>query len=170
VNDGDTLRTTSGARIRLVQIDAPELHPDCYGKAALAALRRLAPAGAAVTLMRDPAHDASDRYGRRLRYVVAGGRNVNLELVREGAASPYFFHPVVGRYARDLLTAVTEAPAARRGYWGACPGPSSTRVPARSLAPPDRRSGQRPEGRRRRALPATSLRGPTPGLPGRVGT
>jgi endonuclease YncB( thermonuclease family) len=84
VNDGDTLRTTSGARIRLVQIDAPELHPDCSGKAALAALRRLAPAGTAVTLMR-------------------------------------FFHGDVGRYARDLLTAVTEAPAARRGYWGACP-------------------------------------------------
>jgi endonuclease YncB( thermonuclease family) len=122
VNDGDTLRTTSGARIRLVQIDAPELHTDCYGKAALAALRRLAPAGTAIILVRDPALDATDRYGRLLRYVVAGGRNVNLELVREGAASPYFFHGDVGRYARDLLTAVMKAQAARRGYWGACPG------------------------------------------------
>jgi micrococcal nuclease len=121
VNDGDTLRTTSGARIRLVQIDAPELHTDCYGKAALAALRRLAPAGTAITLVRDPALDATDRYGRPLRYVVVAGRNVNLELVREGAASPYFFHGDVGRYARDLLTAVDEARRARRGYWGACP-------------------------------------------------
>jgi len=122
VNDGDTLRTTRGARIRLVQIDAPELHTDCYGKAALAALRRLAPAGSRITLVRDPDLDATDRYGRLLRYVVVGGRNVNLELVREGAASAYFFHGDLGRYARDLLTAVTEAQAARRGYWGACPG------------------------------------------------
>jgi endonuclease YncB( thermonuclease family) len=106
VNDGDTLRTTRGARIRLVQIDAPELHTDCYGKAALAALRRLAPAGSRVTLVRDPDLDATDRYGRLLRYVVVA----------------YFFHGDLGRYARDLLTAVTEAQAAKRGYWGACPG------------------------------------------------
>ena len=121
VNDGDTLRTTAGDRIRLVQIDAPELHTDCYGRAALAALRRLAPIGRAITLVRDPELDATDRYGRLLRYVVAGGRNVNLELVREGAASAYFFHGDLGRYARDLLTAVTEAQASKRGYWGACP-------------------------------------------------
>jgi micrococcal nuclease len=121
VNDGDTLRTTSGARIRLVQIDAPELHTDCYGKAALVALRHLAPPGTAITLLRDPALDQTDRYGRLLRYVVVAGRNVNLELVREGAASPYFFHGDVGRYAKDLLTAVDEARHAHRGYWGACP-------------------------------------------------
>jgi micrococcal nuclease len=129
VNDGDTLRTTAGARIRLVQIDAPELHTDCYGKAALVALRRLAPAGTAITLVRDPALDATDGYGRLLRYVVVAGRNVNLELVREGAASPYFFHGDVGRYAKDLLTAVAEARRERRGYWGACSGAQlNTRV------------------------------------------
>ena len=41
VSDGDTLRTTAGRKIRLVQIDAPELHGDCFGKGALAALRKL---------------------------------------------------------------------------------------------------------------------------------
>jgi endonuclease YncB( thermonuclease family) len=121
VNDGDTLRTTSGRRIRLVQVDAPELHTDCYGKAALATLRRLTPPGTAVTLVRDPDLDATDRYGRLLRYVVVGGRNVNLALVREGAASPYFFRGGRGRYARDLLAAADEARAAHRGFWGACP-------------------------------------------------
>ena len=104
VNDGDTLRTTSGRRVRLVQIDAPELHGDCYGKAALAALRRLAPKGARITLVRDPALDATDRYGRQLRYVFVSGTNVNVALVRQGAASPYFFRegarPVRARPAR----------------------------------------------------------------------
>ena len=107
--------------MRLVQIDAPELHSDCFGKAALAALRRLAPVGARVTLVRDPALDAVDRYGRQLRYVIVRATNVNVALVRGGAASPYFFRSERGRYASDLLAAVDEARASRRGYWGACP-------------------------------------------------
>ena len=121
VNDGDTLLTTSGHRVRLVQIDAPELHGDCFGKAALAALRRLTPKGARITLVRDRGVYVPDRYGRQLRYVFVSGTNVNVALVREGAASPYFFRGERGRYARDLLDAVAEARAARRGYWGACP-------------------------------------------------
>ncbi len=121
VNDGDTLRTTAGARIRLVQIDAPELHGDCYGKAALAALRRLAPPGTRILLERDPGLDAVDRYGRRLRYVFVGGTNVNIALVGRGAATPYFFRGDRGRYARRLLAAVEEARSGRRGLWGACP-------------------------------------------------
>lgn len=122
VNDGDTLRLRDGRRVRLLQIDAPELHGDCYGRAALAALLRLAPKGTAVTLERDRALDAKDAYGRLLRYVFVGGRNVDVVLVREGAASPYFFHKRRGRYADELLSAAADARAARRGYWGACPG------------------------------------------------
>ena len=120
VSDGDTLRTTAGAKVRLVQIDAPELHGDCYGRAALAALRKLAPPGTRITLERDPALDASDRYGRQLRYVFVGGKNVNVALVRQGAASPYFYRGDRGRYAPELLDAVDEARTSNRGYWGAC--------------------------------------------------
>jgi endonuclease YncB( thermonuclease family) len=57
-----------------------------------------------------------------LRYVFAGGTNVNLVLVRQGAASPYFYRGERGRYARLLDQAVAAARKARRGYWGACPG------------------------------------------------
>ena len=61
-------------------------------------------------LVRDPALDATDRYGRQLRYVFAAGTNVNLALVRAGAASPYFFRRERGRYAaRSPATAVAEA-------------------------------------------------------------
>jgi micrococcal nuclease len=121
VNDGDTLRTTSGKKVRLVQIDAPELHSDCYGKASLTALRLLAPKGTEITLVRDPALDESDRYGRLLRYVIVNGTNVNVALVRGGAASPYFFRKERGRYASELLAAVHKARAGKLGYWGACP-------------------------------------------------
>lgn len=121
VNDGDTLTLTDGAKVRLVQIDAPELETDCYGRDALRALVALTPKGTNVTLVRDPRLDDRDKYGRLLRYVVVRGENVNVELVREGAASPYFFRDERGRYASELLDAVAEARAARRGYWGACP-------------------------------------------------
>jgi endonuclease YncB( thermonuclease family) len=121
VHDGDTLTLASGAKVRLVQIDAPELESDCYGRAALQALVALAPVGTRVTLVTDPALDERDAYGRLLRYVFVGGRNVNVELVREGAASPYFFRRARGRYANELLDAVAAARRAHRGYWGACP-------------------------------------------------
>jgi endonuclease YncB( thermonuclease family) len=122
VNDGDTLTLSTGARVRLVQIDAPELYDDCYGKAARAALRRLVPNGSRVVLIRDPALDATDRYGRKLRYVLVSGLNINVALVRRGAASPYFFRGERGVYAGALLDAVADARAAGKGYWGACPG------------------------------------------------
>ena len=121
VNDGDTLTLTSGAKVRLVQIDAPELETDCYGRDALRALISLAPKGTRVTLASDPRLDDRDRYGRLLRYVFVGSENVNVALVRKGAASPYFFRKERGRYAGDLLDAVDEARDARRGLWGACP-------------------------------------------------
>jgi micrococcal nuclease len=74
-----------------------------------------------VSLAADPTLDDRDRYGRLLRYVFVRGENVNVELVREGAASPYFFRKERGEYADELLDAVDEARQARRGYWGSCP-------------------------------------------------
>ena len=122
VNDGDTLTLRTGQKIRLVQIDAPELTSECYGRAAAAALVALAPEGTRVTIVGDPTLDDVDQHGRLLRYVVVGETNVNVELVRRGAASQYFFRNDRGRHAGELLDAVEEARATRRGYWGSCPG------------------------------------------------
>jgi endonuclease YncB( thermonuclease family) len=121
VNDGDTLTLRNGAKIRLVQIDAPELTSECYGRAAATALVALAPVGTRVTIVGDPRLDDVDQHGRLLRYVVVEETNVNVELVRRGAVSPYFFRNDRGKYAGELLDAVGAAREARRGYWGACP-------------------------------------------------
>ena len=44
VADGDTLTVAGGKRVRLVQIDTPELGSgECYSRAARRALERLAP-------------------------------------------------------------------------------------------------------------------------------
>ncbi len=108
--------------MRIVQIDAPELETDCYGRQARRALLRLTPPGTRVKLERDPELDAIDRYGRLLRYVAVDGRDVGLALVSEGAAEPYFFHGDRGRHAAELLRIAKRAQATRRGLWGACPG------------------------------------------------
>jgi micrococcal nuclease len=122
VGDGDSIETESGERVRLVQIDAPELGEDeCYGKEAAEALRALLPPGSAVRLEADPRLDDVDRFDRLLRYVHADGLNVNLELVRRGAASVWFVD-AHGRYADELLHAARDAQAAGRGLWSACPG------------------------------------------------
>lgn len=123
VVDGDTIVLADGRRVRLLQIDTPEPgSAECFSRAAGRELRRLLPAGAPLTLEADPALDAVDRYGRLLRYVWSGGRNVNLELVRRGAATVWLYDGERGHYAGALLAAGRAARAARRGLWGACPG------------------------------------------------
>jgi micrococcal nuclease len=132
VRDGDTILLADGRRVRLVQVDAPELGVECYGDEALAELGRLVAEGDELRLERDPALDASDRHGRLLRYVHVAGVNVNVELVRRGAAAPYFYRGERGRYARRLLAAAEEARAGRRGLWAACP--AARLEPSRAVA------------------------------------
>lgn len=121
VLDGDTVVLAGGVRVRLVQIDAPEKGDECYGARATALTRRLLPRGARVRLEQDPALDQVDRFRRLLAYVFRDGENLNVTLVRRGAAGVWFFRGARGRYANELLTAAAEARLRRRGLWGACP-------------------------------------------------
>src|SRR5262245_42932393 len=122
VIDGDTIVLGDGRRVRLVQIDTPEPGTaECYSRAAGRTLRGLLPLGASVTLEADPRLDQVDRYGRLLRYVHRGGLNLNLELVRRGAATVWLYDGDRGKYASQLLSAASTARKARRGLWGACP-------------------------------------------------
>jgi micrococcal nuclease len=122
VYDGDTLTLRDGRRVRLLQIDTPELGSgECYSRAARTALVALAPPGKRIVLEADPALDRVDRYGRLLRYVKRNGVNVNVELARRGAATPYFYRGDMGRYAGALMRAALGAKGARRGLWKACP-------------------------------------------------
>jgi endonuclease YncB( thermonuclease family) len=124
VIDGDTIVLRNGAHVRLLQIDAPESHfgHECYSDRATWALRKLLPPGTRVVLRTDPTLDTVDRYGRLLRYVLRDGVNVNVELVRRGAAAPYFYRGERGRYASLLQELALRARGAGIGLWGKCPG------------------------------------------------
>ena len=125
VIDGDTIELGNGQRVRLVQIDTPEVYGgyECYGPAASATAKRLLPEGTFVWLLPEPASDPVDRYGRLLRYVVRAGDglDVNLRLVAVGAAAPWFYDGERGRYFGKLQALARQARAARLGLWGACP-------------------------------------------------
>ena len=121
VIDGDTIELVGGQRVRLVQIDTPEKHVECYGDAASAITQRLIPAGTHVRIEQDPKLDQVDRYRRKLAYVWKGDEDVNLTLVRDGAAGVWFFDGRRGRYAKELLRAGGEAKSGGKGLWGACP-------------------------------------------------
>jgi micrococcal nuclease len=123
VLDGDTIVLRDGRHVRLVQLDAAETDEnECYARAAKAVLARLLPPGTPVEIETDALLDKADRFGRTLAYVRKDGANVNLELVRAGAAAPWFFHGDRGRYASDFLAAAREARERGRGLWSACPG------------------------------------------------
>jgi endonuclease YncB( thermonuclease family) len=122
VYDGDTLTLTSGYRVRLLQIDTPELGSgECYSRAARTALVNLVPAGSRISLETDPSLDQVDRYGRLLRYIHRGELNVNIQLVKRGDAAPYFYDGERGKYAAVLFADARRAKTAKRGLWGACP-------------------------------------------------
>jgi micrococcal nuclease len=121
VIDGDTIELVGGQRVRLVQIDTPEKHLECYGDAASAITQRLIPAGTHVRIEQDPKLDQVDRFGRKLAYVWKGDEDVNVTLVRDGAAGVWFFDGDRGRYANDLLQAAEDARVKHEGLWRACP-------------------------------------------------
>jgi micrococcal nuclease len=122
ITDGDTLVLQNGQRVRLLQVDTPEIGGgECFSRAAKKRLATLLPVGSTIRLQRDPALDDRDRYGRLLRYVTRNGINVNLRLVANGAAAPYFYRGDRGRWADALLAAAKRAKQQRLGLWGACP-------------------------------------------------
>ncbi len=121
VIDGDTVRLVnpSDVRVRLIGIDAPELHnsygkPDHFAEESrrrLIELTRRSP----MTLRLDSAR-TRDRYGRLLAYLYApDNRNLNLEMVRDGAA--YADRRFSHTFRRQFEQAESEAHRKKLGLW-----------------------------------------------------
>lgn len=115
VSDGDTLRCTSGERVRLLLIDAPESSQGDLGLRAKLALEEMVPPGSTVRLELDV--QQRDRYGRLLAHVhSADGVWVNREMVRRGYALVLVYPPNV-RHAERLRDELATAREAGRGLW-----------------------------------------------------
>ena len=117
--DGDTI-VVGHNHVRVLQINTPELG-ECYADKAKQFTQNFMTSGSKLMLIKDPALDIQDQYGRSLRYVFKGKLNLSLELVRRGYAKPMFFNGTRGKYA-DLITKYArQAKAKRLGLWN-CKG------------------------------------------------
>lgn len=115
VGDGDTIRVRTSAgqpvTIRLACIDAPETAQGESGAAATGYLRMLLGGGGLEIIPQ-----TVDRYGRTVGEVIAGGRNVNLEMVRAGFAYAYRDY-LTGCDAGAYLDGESQAEMRRLGVW-----------------------------------------------------
>ena len=120
---GPVIDTEGPVRIRLLGIDAPEMHgddgqPQCFARDAYDRLQRLAPAGSTLWVTADV--QRRDPYDRFLVYAwTPRGTFVNVEQARLGYARALDIRPNEA-YAVPIGAAVAEAQGDRRGLWGRC--------------------------------------------------
>jgi micrococcal nuclease len=123
VVDGDTIDLESGARIRYLLVDTPEIAhssgevSECFGDEA-AALNEQLVLGQEVILEYDA--ECEDRYDRTLAYVYRGDRMINAELIGRGYARLLVIPPNE-KHVQDLSQREADARSAGRGLWGSCP-------------------------------------------------
>jgi micrococcal nuclease len=118
VLDGDTIVLNNGERVRLIGVDAPEIHHteipvQRFAEEATEFLRRLAE-GFACTLEYEPGN-MRDQYGRLLAYVFVEGRLANAEIIRQGYAYAYLRFPF--RRQAEFVALEREARGRQQGLW-----------------------------------------------------
>ena len=87
VIDGDTFVISSGERVRIIGINAPEIS-DLYGSESKQYLINLIE-NHYVELESDPVNKDKDQYQRLLRYVQLNGLNINEKMIQDGYAFAY---------------------------------------------------------------------------------
>lgn len=116
VSDGDTIEVRTSSRklrrIRFLHIDTPETHfqgktQGVAGDQAYERLLELLPIGSRVTVEFDDL--PCDGYGRFLGRVIKDGREINLQMVREGFAVSLCFAP-------NLIRCEEYVQASRRSF------------------------------------------------------
>jgi len=118
VLDGDTIVLDNGETVRLIGVDAPEIHhPEIpvqrFGEEATEFLRRFAE-GFECTLEYEP-NNIRDQYGRLLAYVFVGDRLANAEIIRRGYAYAYTRFPF--RHQAEFISLEREAREHQYGLW-----------------------------------------------------
>ena len=112
--DGDTIELANGQIIRYVEVNAPN-NGEPFEEEATEANVRLVQ-GKIVTFEYDAY--TSDRFGRVLAYAVVGGKNVAVELARQGLVKVTIYEDRRKlKYRDELLKAQEEAKKNKRGIW-----------------------------------------------------
>lgn len=112
VIDGDTIKLSSGEKVRLLNIDTPE-RGQHYWRESTARMKALAE-NMSVFLEADKTN--RDRYGRLLRYVYCNESMLNIVMVREGYGCAYYIPPD-DRHYKEIIEAEAYAKAHKLGIW-----------------------------------------------------
>lgn len=112
VVDGDTVELSTGQRMRLIGIDAPENGSPYFGKARDKLIELVL--NKEVRVEKDVTE--TDRYGRLSRYVYIGETFVNREMVRSGYAASYKYPPDV-KYQDQFVATEQDSKTAGSGLW-----------------------------------------------------
>jgi len=114
VIDGDTIELANGQIVRYSGINAPNLG-EPFEEQATEVNTKLVQ-GKTVTFEYDTY--TSDRFGRVLAYVMVDGKNVSVELARQGLAKVTIYEDRRKlKYQNELLKAQDEAKLKKRGMW-----------------------------------------------------
>ncbi len=120
VYDGDTIKINDGRKVRLLGINAPEVHhrnqeTETGGEEAKAWLTKKL-RHAKVRVVSDV--EARDKYQRELAHVFTqNNEHINLQLVEQGLAEVNIYPPNL-LYADQLIDAENRAETAKLGIWG----------------------------------------------------
>ena len=117
VSDGDTVTLEDGQSVRLLGINAPELHhPDLpvqkFGEEAKKYLADEIEGKTCVLYFN--VNEKFDRYNRLLAYIYYNDRLINAELVKKGLAYAYGGKD---KRAREILVIENIARRIKRGLW-----------------------------------------------------
>jgi endonuclease YncB( thermonuclease family) len=127
VTDGDSFTLSNGERVRLLEIDAPEIM-GAQGDLARKSLGALVKFIGGKVVRLEPGPRMRDKYDRMLAYVFVEAEPraaevfVNAELVRAGLARAKIWEGPGARWDA-VLAAEAEAKEARRGMWAADASP-----------------------------------------------
>lgn len=119
--DGDTVwgiatfRIPVDEKIRMLHIDTPERTEKYYTEAGKA-LQDILTSAKRVSLWFPTPKAQRDRYGRLLAYLMADGKNVNLEMVRLGWAR-YYTKYGHSPFDKEFAEAEASAQKAKLGIW-----------------------------------------------------
>jgi micrococcal nuclease len=100
--DGDTVVVSNNTHVRLLGINTPE-KKEFYHDEAMNFLSELI---SNKTVELEYGKDKTDKYGRTLAYIILDGKNINLEIIRNGFANYYIYDK--DKYTNDLENAWTE--------------------------------------------------------------
>jgi micrococcal nuclease len=136
ISDGDSVVCSPLGRVRLLQIDAPELSDGKLGRESKRALAEMMPVGTQVIAETDVR--VTDQFGRVLAFLyLPSGAMVNEKMAEAGYAVTLVYPPNV-KYVERIRAAATSARKAKRGLWA---------IGGFDCAPRDYRAGKCSPGR-----------------------